>query len=214
MIRAIIFDFDGVIVESMDIKTKAFAFLFKDYPSDLDEILRFHSLHGGLSRFEKFDYIYREILGEVLSPQVKERLGEEFSQYVYEEVIKCPFVQGAREFLDAYYKRISLFIVSGTPQDELVSIIKARGIDKYFVEVFGTPGRKKDYNIKILKQFSIGADETIVVGDSIDDYNGAKEAGLKFVGRVNGINPFKDLKIEGSIDNLFDLEKLINEYQI
>ncbi|GAF78578.1 unnamed protein product, partial [marine sediment metagenome] len=32
MIKAIIFDFDGVIVESSDIKTEAFRELFQDYP--------------------------------------------------------------------------------------------------------------------------------------------------------------------------------------
>jgi len=42
MIKAIIFDFDGVIIESMDVKTKAFTFLFKDYLEHLPEIINLH----------------------------------------------------------------------------------------------------------------------------------------------------------------------------
>ncbi len=56
--KAIIFDFDGVILESMDVKTKAFALLFKDYPEHLPAVLALHQTHGGMSRFEKFEIIY------------------------------------------------------------------------------------------------------------------------------------------------------------
>ena len=44
MIKAVIFDVDGVIIESAEIKTKAFEILFADYPDKLSEIIRFQRL--------------------------------------------------------------------------------------------------------------------------------------------------------------------------
>ena len=37
--KAIIFDFDGVILESMDVKARAFAFLFREYPEYTEKIV-------------------------------------------------------------------------------------------------------------------------------------------------------------------------------
>lgn len=55
MIRAIVLDFDGVIVESLDIKTRAFRDLFSDYPQHLDKIMSYHLAHNAISRYIKFD---------------------------------------------------------------------------------------------------------------------------------------------------------------
>ena len=54
-IKAIIFDFDGVIVESMDIKTQAFAHLFRKCSEDIiKKVIQLHLDNGGMSRYEKF----------------------------------------------------------------------------------------------------------------------------------------------------------------
>ena len=66
MIKAIIFDFDGVLVESNHIKTEAFKELFQDYPQHLDEIVKYHVLNGGLSRYIKIQYIYKKRLSNLL----------------------------------------------------------------------------------------------------------------------------------------------------
>lgn len=79
MKKAIVFDFDGVILESMDVKTRAFRDLFEDYPEHNDEIVRFHLDNGGMSRFEKFRIIYRDILSLPLSESEFERLSTKFS---------------------------------------------------------------------------------------------------------------------------------------
>ena len=59
MLKAILFDFDGVLVESVDIKTKAFAKLFENEgPEIVNKVVEYHLANGGVSRFKKFDYIY------------------------------------------------------------------------------------------------------------------------------------------------------------
>ncbi len=62
MIKAIIFDFDGVICESVEAKKIAFQKVFADYPEHLDAITEHHMANGGISRFVKFEYIYKNIL--------------------------------------------------------------------------------------------------------------------------------------------------------
>lgn len=192
-IKAIIFDFDGVILESMDVKTKAFNFLFKEHSKQLPAILALHKTHGGMSRFEKFERIYKDILCQPLSQEKKEELGRQFAEYIYKGVLESPFVEGAGEFLEKYYQKLPLFIVSGTPDAEMKSIIRDRGLEKYFKEVYGSPLKKKDIILKILKDFNFSPQEVIFVGDSIDDEEGAKGAGVKFIWQTKENNAYENL---------------------
>src|SRR5690606_5760492 len=124
---ALLLDFDGVIVESTDIKTRAFAELFQEYPEHLPAILRHHRENLGVSRYKKFAWIYRELLKKPVTETLLDALGARFSQIVYEQILRAPFVPGARETLAACASRgVPVFIISGTPHDELHRILAAR----------------------------------------------------------------------------------------
>lgn len=192
-IKAIIFDFDGTILESFGVKTAAFTHLFSDYPNHLNAILALHQNHGGISRFEKFEMIYRDILCEPLSREKKEELGRQFSGYVYRGVLESPFVEGAKEFLEKYYNKLPLFIASGTPEEEMKSIIKDMGIEKYFKGVYGSPAKKKDIISDIMEKFHFKQGEVIFVGDSADDEEGAKGAGVQFIWQTKENNAYENL---------------------
>lgn len=63
MINAILFDFDGVLVESVDVKTRAFADLFKDEEDEIvEKVVNYHLKNSGISRYDKFRYYYKEYL--------------------------------------------------------------------------------------------------------------------------------------------------------
>ncbi|MDO8558736.1 MAG: HAD hydrolase-like protein [bacterium] len=193
-IKAIIFDFDGTILESVGIKTAAFAFLFKDYPEHLPAVLALHKNHGGISRLEKFEMIYRDILCQTLSLEKKAEMGRQFAEYVYKGVVESPFVEGASEFLEEYHEKMSLFIASGTPEGEIRSIIKDRGLEKYFKAVYGSPLHKKDIILNILKDFNFIPQDVIFVGDSADDKEGADGADIPFIWQTQENNSFSELK--------------------
>ena len=94
-LQAIVFDFDGTLVESIDTKTEAFRVLFADHPEHVDRIVALHLEQGGRSRYEKFAMIYRDVLRREPQPGEFDRLGKRFEALVFDAVVKCPFVPGA-----------------------------------------------------------------------------------------------------------------------
>lgn len=212
-IEAIFLDFDGVILESVEVKGWAFGKLFEDYPDYVDEIIAFHHANGGMSRFDKFRYIYKNILQQPLSDGEFERLSEEFSSLVYHRVLECDFVPGAMEFLQKYYHRVLLFVISGTPHDEISKIVDRKGLTRYFRAVFGSPTSKNVWTKKIVKEHRLNSKKVLFVGDAMSDYIAAKENGLFFVARVKNSEDdiFKGAKVGVKIPDLFGLDRLLHE---
>lgn len=189
MIKAIIFDFDGVLVESLDIKEIAFARLFEaEGETVVRSVVEFHRANGGVSRYDKFRYYYRELLKRELSEGRFQELCLQFYELVLEEVIKCPYVSGAREFLDTHARAMPCFVASATPEHELREIINRRDIVHYFKKVYGAPKSKADAVAEILADECLSAGEVLYVGDAIADYEAAIANGVHFVARCNQTN--------------------------
>ena len=215
MIKIIILDFDGVLVESVHVKTSAFKQLFQEYPAAISEITAYHENNGGISRFEKISYIYREILKQDLSAAMHENLCQRFSALVLQGVVAAPSVPGAEKFLYFCQERVPLMILSGTPEDELQTIVSARGWNKFFEGVYGSPTTKVEYLTTICTKQGIQPQEALYVGDARTDYEAAQKAGVQFIGRINLDVPeqFSDCNDQILlISDLFDLmniEKLL-----
>lgn len=208
MIRAIIFDFDGVILDSVDIKTKAFARLFEEHgPVVVEQVVAYHLAQCGVSRFRKFAHIYENILHRPMPDGESERLGEKFSALVFDEVVKAAWIPGAVEFLRDHHTRYQCFVASGTPEDELVRIVRLRDLERYFAGVFGTPATKEEITRRIFAEHGLETGEVIFVGDALTDFNAAKACGVRFVGIASGgCNPFPpDTKVLPDLLGLADL---------
>jgi len=210
MLKAIIFDFDGVICESVEVKTEAFRKLFVDYPDQLAQIIQYHVDNGGLSRFVKFTHIYKEFLNKELTQAESQKLGKKFTELCYEGVLTAPYVPGAYEFLKKYYKKYDLFVVSGTPQTEIASIVHERGLGKFFKGVYGSP-RLKDKIIRdILKKNGWGPYEAVFVGDSMNDKDASFKTSMRFIGRLHDQYPNPFRQKDDLIKDFHDLEKIIS----
>ena len=195
---AVVLDFDGVILRSVGVKTRAFEALFADETAEARRrIVEHHLENGGISRFEKFRWAYREVLRRPLPPEDEERLGERFNALVEDAVAAAEWVPGAEEFLACARGKIPLFVAWGTPEDEVRRIVERRGMQQAFVRVHGSPTKKAD----ILRNISraIGADPAslLMVGDARNDWEAARDAGTRFLGIVEGpLTPFpSDAKI-------------------
>lgn len=222
MIKAIIFDFDGVLVESVDIKTKAFTKLFKTEGKDIvEKIVDYHLKNAGVSRFEKIRYIYKNILNRDLSEKTFDYLCQQFSHLVVNEVINAPFIKGAKEFLDNYSKSYQCFVASATPENEIKEIINRRNMDRYLKGVYGAPQKKEDIVREILavssvlspQPSSLNPQSFVYVGDALSDYRAAIANQVNFIAMINSDNKalFKDIdciKIEDLSTLKYILDKL------
>lgn len=183
--RAVILDFDGVLVESAGIKTEAYAALYKGYgPEVVEQVVAYDRLHGGLSRFEKFRYYHRELLKKELCPSDEMRLGRQFSRLVKDAVIAAAWVHGVPEFLAHHCDLFEFYIASGTPEEELHQIVAARRMASFFKGIYGSPRTKMEIIDDILSRSGHRPAQVVMVGDSLTDYHAAVCAGIHFVGRV------------------------------
>lgn len=183
-VRAVVFDFDGVIVESGDIKTEAFLELFADHEQHLAAIRRHHLDHLGVSRFKKFAWIYENLLRLPYDQGEQVRLGDRFSAIVFEKVAATPFVAGAREALEALLRAgVPMVVASGTPQDELDRIVDIRGLRRFFAEVHGSPTEKAVAVEHVMKRWGLHRDEVLFIGDGTTDHDAASRTGVRFLAR-------------------------------
>lgn len=211
MIKSIIFDFDGVIVESAEIKTEAFKELFADYPKKIEQIVHYHLVNAGISRYVKFRYIYEQILGKDLRKDKEFELGRRFSKIVWQKILDAPFVAGAKEFLDTYKKKYQFFIASGTPEEELHNIIRAKGLQGYFKEIHGSTKKKADIINNIINNYNFVREEVVYVGDAQSDRIAAEQAGISFIERVPNLD--SKLGYPWKIINLSILDEILEKIE-
>ena len=185
--QAIIFDFDGVVVESGKIKTQAFADLYRSYGDDIAAAaVDYHKQNGGLSRYHTFHYVQQHLLGKSpLTPEAEQELDRQFSKLVVEAVITCKAVPGATELIQRESARIPLFVASGTPEIELKTIVEKRHLAPYFVEVRGAPTPKQTLVAEILSKHALKPESVLMIGDALVDYESAQSNGIAFLGRVH-----------------------------
>lgn len=192
MIKAIIFDFDGVIADTVQVKTEAFAKLYEPYGNEVaNKVVNHHLANGGMSRFEKFKIYHKKYLGIKLTKRKLSKLCGKFSNLVVHKVINAPYVSGAHAFIKNYFNKYSFFIVSATPQDEIETIVKLKELDSYFIKVLGSPAQKNDNINRIINEYELNISEVCYIGDSINDYNAAQSTCVKFIGICSpSNNPF------------------------
>ncbi len=183
--RAVVFDFDGVLVESVEIKSAAFLALFPERPDLHPAIRRHHLRHVGRSRFEKLRWIHEELLQAPLAEAELEALAGRFSALVFEATVACPLVPGAEEALAALERAgLPAFIVSGTPQEELRAIVERRGMRRRFAGVWGSPPGKRQLLWALLAERALLPEEVLFVGDGLTDLEAARDVGVGFVLRA------------------------------
>lgn len=183
-IRAVVFDFDGVILESADVKTDAFIELYAEHGAEVVERVRQHHLENlGISRFKKFAWIAEHVLGAPLSDAASAALGERFSALALAKVLAAPFVPGAEAALGALAQSLPLFVASGTPEGELQLIVERRGLGPAFREVHGTPREKPEILHDLLARLGLTPDQLLFIGDGMSDYKAARAAEVEFLAR-------------------------------
>ncbi|MFV0439643.1 MAG: HAD family hydrolase [Desulfopila sp.] len=182
-LQALFFDFDGVLVDSNAIKISAFQTLFKDAEQSLiDRLITYHNQHGGISRVEKIRHFYSDILRQPVEDGVIDRQADQFSRLVIDKVINAPWIAGAQQFLDEQYQKIPIFLISGTPHEELQTIVEQRRSCHYFREILGSPTTKTVHIGQLRRRYRLDLGACLFVGDAFTDFQAASEYQLPFIG--------------------------------
>lgn len=182
-LKGLVLDCDGVILDSVPVKTKAFARIAEPFGDEArDRFVLYHTMNGGVSRFRKFAWLYKEYLGRDITEEESRELGDRFAEYVLDEVRVCPLIEGIKKVLDHWKGRLPMCVCSGTPTEELRVVLEERDLASCFDLICGSPPAKAEALANIVNELGLDPADVLMVGDSPTDRDAAEKVGTLFYG--------------------------------
>lgn len=194
MLNTIIFDMDGVIIDTEPLSFETSKILLKMYDKDYTE--DFHNSCMGLSMIE---VIRRTISNYELEEDEDELLEKRNELYTKIALEKLQPINGVFELLD-YIKKINIkcAIATGSNREIAEILLKKLGIIDYFQ--FILPGDEMEKSkpdpwpyLEAMKRLGSSSEETIIMEDSINGIKSAIAAGCKVIA-INSIWEDKSTK--------------------
>ena len=179
--RTLVFDCDGVILDSNRIKTEAFRLAALPYgDAAADELVAYHVARGGISRYEKFRHFLEAIVPPGTNGPSLEQLLDSYATHVREGLLTCAVTPELEE-LRQHTPDTRWLIVSGGAQDELRDVFAQRELAALFDGgIFGSPDSKDTILARELASGRITG-PALFLGDSRYDHVAASAAGLDFL---------------------------------
>ena len=185
MIKNIIFDFDGVIVDSEVLVSKAFSKYFKKFGHSFKEehfykyagnktveVINLLSAKYNIENKKKFTNDIFEIVSEVYSKDLK-------------------LVEGAKDYISKSDR--NHYIGSNSNKDRILDGLKIVGLDKKFLsdqvysfDMVKRPKPDPDIYLKVVNDNSLNIEETVIIEDSGVGVKAATAAGVKVFGLTAG----------------------------
>jgi phosphoglycolate phosphatase-like HAD superfamily hydrolase len=184
----LVFDCDGVVLDSNQVKTAAFRSAAMPYgAAAADALVAYHVANGGISRYVKFAHFLERIVPEHGAGAVPGRDGPDheallqiYAETVRDGLMNCGIATGLEQ-LRSKTRGANWLIVSGGDQNELREVFAARGISDLFDGgIFGSPDTK---SMILDRELSVGniSGPALFLGDSRLDHEAASAAGLDFI---------------------------------
>jgi phosphoglycolate phosphatase-like HAD superfamily hydrolase len=173
--KNIIWDFDGVIINSSEIRISAFRQTLCTYPADLvDKLIDFHKTNDGLSRYVKIDYFFSNIINQRLDSHKRTKLLKEYGIICSKKLDnKKLIIEDTLKFIVNNHSQKNFHIASGSDNDELKTLCLSLDLATFFNSINGSPEVKKNIVRRIILENNYVPEETCLIGDSINDYDAA-----------------------------------------
>ena len=220
--NSIIFDCDGVILNSNKIKTESFKkILFQFNKNAVDEFLNYHRNNGGVSRYIKIDYFLTYILPKYTKllenkdnklSSLLENYSNECKKSLYNSEVACDL-----DKLKDITNNIPWIIVSGGDQKELRDVFEYKKLSRFFDGgIYGSPEKKIDIIKRQIKKGFINY-PALFLGDSKLDHTVAKSLNIDFLFVTNwtdfrGYIEYCKSNAIDTINSVSDLISIFNEF--
>jgi phosphoglycolate phosphatase len=199
-IKAIIFDFDGTLIRSEDIKIEIFVKLFEEKFNIKKNVKKYYiSLIGKATIDEKIRLSVKKFLNKETKIKEINLFKKEFSELYRINLSSCPIISCMHLMNYVKHNMKYLFIVSLQEKKDIDLVLKHCGLKKYFIKVYGAPKLKKENITSILKKYKLEPKEIIYIGDSKGDILISKKFNIKSIGVNKRLNKRKILHELGAI---------------
>jgi phosphoglycolate phosphatase len=218
MIKLLIFDLDGTLLDTIEDITNAVNYAVKPFGVNPLSVQTIKSMVGsGITRLieglipaqeNKYNKTFSEMKEEATS-----RFLEHYSEHLLDHTLPYPQVTETLSRLTSYKK----VILSNKREIFTKQVLEGSGLLKYFDVVLGSDScsERKPSPVpinEILKRFEIARDEAVIIGDSNFDIEAGKAAGIRTVAVTYGYRPREVLKdADYMIDAFKDLLHMLQE---
>lgn len=187
MIRGIVFDFDGTLVASNQIKRQVFFELageFKDGVRMMQEVMM------GAAGRDRY-WIFERFAAAMPLGVDARSLADRYTQICQDRIASAPEVQGTLSSLERLRAEGKLsFINSATPLEPLTMLVRLRRLETLFDGIYGSPATKYENLEAIRLRHGLARMEILVVGDGESDRESAEALGCHFVAVKSAENDF------------------------
>lgn len=193
MIRCVVFDFDGTLVRSDDIKRAGFFAVVRDLDSRGELMTRVLAERPG-DRYAIFRRFAEVATAERQVPIDAAGLIEAYTVYCRDAIAVAEEIPGARATLITLSRLgLVLYVNSATPDKALGELLELRGIAGYFAAAYGSHRSKLANLAEIARSKALTPQQVVVVGNGADDRAMAQSFGCSFVAVGDGDDELSDL---------------------
>ena len=182
----VIFDCDGVILDSNALKSQAFEQTLQRQGIEapiISEFLTYHHTHGGISRYKKFEELMQRWLNNWPNEQVYQQLLSDYSSLCVQLYQQSVYTRGALALIQHLHKAgKKLYVASGSDEQELRQVFAQKDLAQYFEAIYGSPKTKSEIVADLVNHHA--ESRCLMIGDAISDLKAAQQAGISFRGML------------------------------
>jgi HAD superfamily hydrolase (TIGR01549 family) len=215
MVKAVIFDIDGTLIDTVDLHAQAWIEALKHFGYEV----AFKDMRSQIGKGGD------QILHGLLPPDVVEKRGEEIQEF-RGNLFKRDYLSKARAFpgVRELFERIRdagqrAVLASSGKADEVEEYKRIANIADLIEEATSSDDAERSkpfpdiFQAALAKLAPLGPEEAVVVGDTPYDAEAARKAGVKAVGVLCGGFPEQSLRDAGCIAVYRDAQDLLTHYE-